>query len=230
MRPKRKRAARWSRSVCLPAEGTLEAERKELPFFEPYDTRKLLADAARANNGNASDAAIATVYNQHCRDQMVQLLRALGYDPKDKQFWPKSFFKLARLHHNLGRLVHHLRYSAANAKTWTAQDESILLFEVYAMVQTGLSERAAVRTIADEKVFPHHERRSGLRPSGKASRSARQAALWRKYQRLREQSRGPDPIARQLGIGVTDFEMFLTGLGLPAPSVAPSGDKPRTRK
>jgi hypothetical protein len=230
MRPKRKRAARWSRSVCLPAEGTLEAERKELPFFEPYDTRKLLADAARANNGNASDAAIATVYNQHCRDQMVQLLRALGYDPKDKQFWPKSFFKLARLHHNLGRLVHHLRYSAANAKTWTAQDESILLFEVYAMVQTGLSERAAVRTIADAKVFPHYERQSWQRPSGQASRRARQVALWRKYQRLRAQSRGPDPIARQLGIGVTDFEMFLTGLGLPAPSVAPSGDKPRARK
>jgi hypothetical protein len=64
MRPKRKRAARWSRSVCLPAEGTLEAERKELPFFEPYDTRKLLADAARANNGNASDAAIAAVYDR----------------------------------------------------------------------------------------------------------------------------------------------------------------------
>ena len=35
---------------------------------------------------------------------------------------------------------------------------------------------------------------------------------------------------RQLGIGVTDFEMFLTGLGLPAPSAAPSGDKPRARK
>ena len=44
------------------------------------------------------------------------------------------------------------------------------------------------------------------------------------------QSRGPDPIARQLGIGVTDFEMILAGLWLPAPSAAPSGDKPRARK
>jgi hypothetical protein len=66
--------------------------------------------------------------------------------------------------------------------------------------------------------------------SGHASRIARQRALWRKYQRLRAQSRGPDPIGRQLAIGVTDFEMFLAGLGLPAPSAAPSGDKPRARK
>ena len=166
MRSKRKRASRRSRSVCLPAADILEAERKGLPFFEPYDTRKLLADAAKANNGNASDAAIAAVYSQHCRDQMVQLLRALGHDFKDKQFWPKSFFKLARLHHNLGRLVHHLRYQARNATTWTARDESKLLSEVYALVRTGLSEREAVRTIADATVFPHHERRPGLRPSG----------------------------------------------------------------
>jgi hypothetical protein len=162
---------------------------------------------------------------------MVQLLRALGHDPKDKQFWPKSFFKLARLHHNLGRLVHHLRYQARNAKTWTARDESELLSAVYALVRTGLSEREAVRKIADAEVFPHHERRPGLRPSGQASRRARQAALWRKYQRLLAQSKskGPDPIARQLGIGVSDFEMLLTGLGLPVPSVAPSGGKARNR-
>jgi hypothetical protein len=229
MRSKRKRAARRSRSVWLPAEGTLEAARKELPFFEPYDTRKLLADAARANNGIASDAAITAVYNQHRLAQMVQLLRALGCDPKDKQFWPKALIKLATLHHNLGRLVHR-QSSRRNAKTWTARDESLLLFKVYAMVQTGRSEREAVRTIADAEVFPHHERRSWQRPSGQASRRARRSALWRKYQRLRERSRGPDPIARQLGIDVTDFEMILTGLGLPAPSAAPSGDKPHARK
>jgi hypothetical protein len=63
MRSRRKRAARRSRSVCLPAEGTLEAARKRLPFFEPYDTRKLLTDTARANSGNASDSAIAAVYD-----------------------------------------------------------------------------------------------------------------------------------------------------------------------
>jgi hypothetical protein len=174
MRSKRKRAARRSRSVCLPAEGTLEAARKQLPFFEPYDTRKLLADAARANSGNATDAAITAVYNQHCRAQMVQLLRALGCDPRDKQFWPKSFIKLARIHHGLGRLVHR-HPSHRNATTWTAQDESTLLFGVYALVQTGLSERAAVRTIADAKVFPHYERQSWQRPSGQASRIARQS-------------------------------------------------------
>src|SRR5690349_19476775 len=229
MRSKRKRADKRSRLFELPAEDILEAERKQLPFFEPYETGKLLADAARANNGPASDAAIADVYDRHLRAQITQLFRALGCDPNDGQFWPKAFMKLVRLHHNVGRLVHRLR-SRPNAKVWTPEDESNFLLGVYALVQTGSSGRAAVRTIADAKMFPHYERQSWQRPSGQASGRARQAALWRKYQRLREQSRGPDPIARQLGIGVTDFEMFLTGLGLPAPSAAPSGDKPRARK
>jgi hypothetical protein len=229
MRSKRKSADKRSRLFELPAEDILEAERKQLPFFEPYETGKLLADAARANNGPASDAAIADVYDRHLRAQITQLFRALGCDPNDGQFWPKAFMKLVRLHHNVGRLVHRLR-SRPNAKVWTPEDESNFLLGVYALVQTGSSERAAVRTIADAKIFPHYERQSWQRPSGQASGRARQAALWRKYQRLREQSRGPDPIARQLGIGVTDFEMFLTGLGLPAPSAAPSGDKPRARK
>jgi hypothetical protein len=229
MRSKRKRADKRSRLFELPAEDILEAERKQLPFFEPYETGKLLADAARANNGPASDAGIAEVYDQHWRDQTAQLLRALGCDPNDKQIWPKAFMKLARLHHNVGRLVHRLR-SRPNAKVWTPEDESKFLLGVYALVQRGLSEREAVRRIADAEDFPHHERQPSQRPSGRASRIARQQAHWRKYQRLRAQSRGPDPIARQLGIGVTDFEMILAGLGLPAPSAAPSGDKPRARK
>jgi len=213
----------------LPAEDTLEAERKQLPFFEPYETRTLLADAARANNGNASDAAIADAYNERCRAQTIQLLRALGCDPSDEQFWPKAFMKLARLHHNVGRLVLRLRLPP-NAKAWTVEDESTFLGTVYASVLGGLSAREAVRTIADAEDFPHHERKPSQRPSGRASQIARQQAHWRKYQRLRAQSKGPDRIGRQLGIGVTDFEMILAGLALPAPSAAPSGDKPRARK
>lgn len=230
MRSKRKRVGSRSRSIYLPAEGTLEAARKQLPLFEPYDTRKLLADAAIANNGNVTDAAIATVYDQHCRAQMAHLLRALGCDPKDELFWPKSFIKLARLHHNVGRLSHRRQVARGNAKAWTAKDESILLSGVYALVQMGLSEREAVRTIAIAKFFPHHERQSWQRPAGQATRTARENALWRKYQRLRQQSRGPDLLGRQLGLGASDFEMVVMGLGLPTPSSVPSGDKPRTRK
>jgi hypothetical protein len=227
MRSKRKRANQRSRSVCLPPEDSLEAERKQLPFFEPYETKRLLADAARANNGKASDAAIAKVYNERCRAQTIQLLRTLGCDPSDKQFWPKAFMKLARLHHNVGKLVHRL---GLRPKAWTLQDEATFLCAVFASVQGGLSEREAVRRIADAKVFPHYERQSSQRQSGHPSRIARQQALWRKYQRLRAQSKAPDRIGQQLGIGVTDFQMILTGLTLPAPSAAPSGDKPRARK
>jgi hypothetical protein len=172
MRLKRKRADQRSRSICLPPEDSLEAERNQLPFFEPYDTTTLLADAARANNGNATDAAIAEVYDQHRREQAVQLLRALGCDANDKQVWPKAFMKLAKLHHNVGRLVLRLGLRP-NAKAWTVQDEAKFLCAVHASVQGGLSEREAVRTIADAKVFPYYERQSSQRPSGSASRTAR---------------------------------------------------------
>jgi hypothetical protein len=173
MRSKRKRADQRTMSICLPPEDSLEAVLKQLPFFEPYDTRTLLADAARANNGNASDAAIAETYDQHRRDQVVQLLRALGGDSNDKQVWPKAFMKLAKLHHNVGRLVLRLGLRP-NAKAWTAQDEAKLLCAVHASVQGGLSEREAIRKIADANIFPHYERRSSQRPSGRASRTARQ--------------------------------------------------------
>jgi hypothetical protein len=229
MTQKAKRADQRNRSIYLPVEAILERKRKQLPFFEPYETRKLLTDAAAANSGNVSDAAIAEVYSKHCRGQIAKLLRALGCDPNDKQLWPKAFIKLASLHHNVGRLI-HLARTRPSAQAWTAKDESILLCGTYALVQTGLSEREAVRTIADSGVFPHYERRPWRRTSGEDLRKARQVALWRKYQRLRKQSKQPGALARQLGLGVTDFEMFLTGLGLPAPSTASSGDKPRTRK
>jgi hypothetical protein len=175
------------------------------------------------------DAAIVEVYNQHRRDQVIQLLRGLGCHPNDKQVWPKAFMKLARLHHNVGRLVHRLGLRP-NAKAWTAEGQSTFFCAVVASVQEGLSEREAVRRIADANLFPYHERQSSQRPSGDASRIARQQAHWRKYQRLRAQLKGPDRIGRQLGIGVTNFEMILAGLTLPAPSVAPIGDKWCARK
>src|ERR1700730_2697473 len=146
MGSKSKRTDRRSKSVWLPSEDTLDSARNQLPFFEPYETGKLLVDAARANNGVLSDAAISEVYNQHCLAQTAQLLRALGYDPNDKQFWPKAFIKLARLHHNVGRLVHRQRLPSS-AKAWTLEDESILLSGVYALVQTGLSERASEQSL-----------------------------------------------------------------------------------
>jgi hypothetical protein len=105
MRSTSRRTDRRSKAIWLPSQDAINAARKQLPYFEPYDTRKLLADAARTNNGIVTDAAITAVYNQHCRAQMVQLLSALGCDPRDQLFLSKALFKLAKLHHNIGRLV-----------------------------------------------------------------------------------------------------------------------------
>jgi hypothetical protein len=237
-----KKAAKTRRKllVLIPDSRIREAARRKLPIFPPYDTRGLLADAQRSLAGRSLDEAVIDAYNQRCRSQFVQLLRALGGDPNDANFWQNAFLKLARIHHNLGGLVHRQRSTPANATAWTAKDEYILLCGVYALTQQGKTEREAIRSIADAGVFPHHERQPSQRLSGHATRvpgrdwrtsdDARRDALWRKYQRLRSNSRGMDSLARPFGIGLSNYETWLTELDSPSPLPRSSGDTGARRK
>jgi hypothetical protein len=124
--------ARWRAQSCV--QSALAGAREKLPFFEPYDTRQLLADAERENNGKATDATLQALYIRRCRVQTAELLRALKCDPHDVQVWAHAFIKLASLHHNVGRLVHRRGGARANAKAWTPNDESLLLLGVAALV------------------------------------------------------------------------------------------------
>jgi hypothetical protein len=104
-----------------------------------------------------------------------------------------------------------------SAKTWTVEDNSLLLLGLTALVGTGMSLRSAVNFLADEKVFPHHERQPSQRQSGQATRVARRNALWRQFQRLLSQSKEEDdPLARALGIGASEAEDWLTQLDIRA--------------
>jgi hypothetical protein len=123
----RKRSGPASRSTLLPSDDALAGAREKLPFFEPYDTRQLLADAERENNCKATDATLQALYIRRCRIQTAELLRALKCDPHDVQVWAHAFIKLASLHHNVGRLVHRRGGARANAKAWMPNDESLLL-------------------------------------------------------------------------------------------------------
>jgi hypothetical protein len=176
-----RKGQRW----LMPAKSDVELARRKLPIFDPYDTRKLLADARQSSADGSLDEAIDDTYHRHCRTQLAKLLRALGCDPNDANFWRSAFFKLASIHHNVGRLEHRAVRQIRNASSWTPRDEAVLLCGVAALTQLGDSERAAVRSIADSGIFPHHERRPSERLSGQATRNARRDALWQKFQCVR---------------------------------------------
>ena len=176
----------------MPTETDVKLARLELPIFQPIDIRKLLAEARQSSCGANLDDAIADAYNKHCRVQLAKLLRALGCDPTEKDFWRNAFVKLARIHHNLGGLVVGPARQISNASSWTAKDEALLLCGVLALTQLGMSERKAVHEIADNQIFPHAERRPSERLRGQATQKARRDALWQKFQRLKRKGRGPE--------------------------------------
>jgi hypothetical protein len=68
MRSKRKRAKQRSRSVCLPPEDSLEAERRQLPFFEPYETSRLQIAAGYALTLRLRRGYMQSLWNISARD------------------------------------------------------------------------------------------------------------------------------------------------------------------
>jgi hypothetical protein len=217
-----RKGQRW----LMPAKSDVELARRKLPIFDPYDTRKLLADARQSSADGSLDDRITKSYNKHCRTQLAKLLRALGCDPNDANFWRSAFVKLASIHHNVGRLVHRPARPTQNASSWTPLDEAVLLCGATALTQLGDSERAAIRYIADNGIFPHHERRPSERLSGQATKNARRDALWQKFQRLKRDAQlRPDRMADALGRSRSTFEVWLSLLENPPTDIPSSGNK-----
>ena len=208
MGSKSKRTHRRSKSVCVTIRGYSRCCAQTASIFRALRHREAIGGCGKSEQRNC----------ERCGDNgRVQSALSRPDQPNSFVRWgairminssgPRRSVKLAMTSSQCRKTSSPSVGYPEMPKPGQLEDESILLSGVYALVQTGLSERAAVRTIADAKVFPHYERRSWQRPSGRKLANVRaKRALWRKYQRLRARSKGPDPIARQLGIGVTDFE------------------------
>ena len=224
------RSARARQQLLMPGADAVEAARQKLPYFEPYDTRKLLADARASLGGSSLDEAVTDTYNKHCRSQVAKLLQALGCDPGDPNFWRNAFLHLARVHHHVGRLVHRRRSGRSNAASWTLRDNTTLLCGVMALVAQGDSERRAINFIADAKVFPHREMMPGRREAWRDTQRAREA-LWQQHQRLRRDARStPDPLARAFALSASDYELWLARLDNPPPKPPSGGDEGGRKK
>lgn len=91
-----RRSARAGQPILMPSAEAIKAKRRKLPYFEPYDTRKLLADARKASLDESSlDESVRETYNKHCRAQVAKLLQALGCDPNDPNICRNAFLDLA---------------------------------------------------------------------------------------------------------------------------------------
>jgi hypothetical protein len=226
------------RRLLHPTQAEIEARRRKLPDFYPYDTQRLLADAKAlaASQGMNLDAAVNVVRYANEKDQMVRLLTSLGYDPSDPD-WQDVCFKLARLYCNVGRLAYNQPVGNSNARQWTPKAEFNLLMEVRRLTGEGLSERGAIKVLGEnpayDALFPHREQTPGRRGAKRRApadelrvgsreeriadlRRPRVAALWKHYQRLRS-TFSPDSLAHALGVNLheSDFELSLWLLNPP---------------
>jgi hypothetical protein len=205
-----------AREALIPAG--LEVLRNKLQL-EAYDTKELLADARNAamKLGMSLDDAVKVVHQLNEDEQIKQLLEWLECDPDDPKVWRSAFIKLARIHHNVGRIVHKWSTKPVGRRSWTLEDEAQLLEGVVKLKASGCSEREAIRIISEGEVFPHHEHKAHERPKGRLTLEARTAALWAKLQRIKRNSRRRD----WLSDGTTfesAFEWSLYWLENPIPT------------
>jgi hypothetical protein len=215
---------RRAREAFIPAG--LEVLRDELQL-EAYDTKELLADARNAvvSLGMSLDNAVKVVRQLNEDEQIKQLLEWLECDPDDPNVWRSAFIKLARIHHSVGRIVHKWSTKPVGRRSWTPEDETILLEGVVKLKGLGCSEREAIRIISEAEVFPHHERRAHERPKGRATLEARTGALWAKLQRIKKNARRGDWLTSGGNTFESTFEWSLYWLENPIPTPPAGGDK-----
>jgi hypothetical protein len=165
-KPRRQRASR-------------KAQRYTLPWFEPYDLHEFRTEAGRIAEVASIDALNAHYVVLHALEkaQVEQVLKSLGCDPSTPD-WRSAFFKLARHFCNVGQVQRARR----DTRKWTAEKENILLREVLRLKGKGLSERQAIKMIAENPLFddvlPHTEQIEVIDPRIRTSHRKQAIAPW----------------------------------------------------
>jgi hypothetical protein len=187
--------------------------RYNLPWFEPYRARELQNKASRVAEREGIDVVNAMYVALHEieEQQVEQVLKSLQCDPSTPD-WRSAFFKLARLCCNVGR-VRRARGGGSGTRKWTTDYE--FLMEMRTLVRQGLSERGAIRKIANDPayddVFPTDEQRPGLRVvSRQRPRRGREDALRKRWELLKQRIKSDSkPLERQLGLTTPDYVMSI---------------------
>jgi hypothetical protein len=158
--------------------------------------------------------------------QVEQILKSLGCDPSTTDF-RRAFFKLARHFCHVAQ-VRRARGGGAGRKKWTPENECRLLLEMRRLQSEGLSERNAIKKIANDKsyndVFPYEGRVDDVRViSRRLSREREEEksltamSLQRREEALRKQwdllkrriKSEPRPLERAFGLTTPDRVMRI---------------------
>jgi hypothetical protein len=168
----------------IPPPEELDTQRQRLRQFPPYATHELLAAAHKRESIKLTlDEAITLVHEERTNSQLTQLIEQLGLDPAAPDCWRDGFIRLAKLHHNVGRLIHRWTRKHNNAAEWTIAEQIELLWRVADFQRQGKSEREAVELVARGKL------RARRIPGRHASSKSRFRAFWQKYMRLKRRQK-----------------------------------------
>jgi len=121
------------------------------PVFGPWNSHEIRTLAEAVALRLRIDAVSARYVALHALKlwQVEEILKSLGCDPSTPD-WRSAFFKLARHFCNVGQVR---RARGGGTRKWTDEKESILLREMRRLHEQGLSERQALKRIADNPVF-----------------------------------------------------------------------------
>jgi hypothetical protein len=171
----------------IPQIGWKEDQIARLTHFEPHKLDDIVQDARAASE--QPDFTVEALLNLRRKNdqQIEQLLHEMNLDPKQPDVWQRAFFRLAAVHHGVGGLsTTPPRQTNKNARKWTAEQHLIFYQMMQVLLQDGISERGAVKKIANDKEkwrrFPNQGQ---IRPSSTSDgASKRQAAFWARWVKI----------------------------------------------
>lgn len=186
----------------IPQIGWKEEQISRLTQFEPHKLDDIVQDAGATSEQLSNNAdTVLTSFRRKNDEQIEQLLREMHIDLEEPDAWRKAFFRLAAIHHGVGGLSKtHRRQKNKNAKTWTSEQHLLFYQMMQMLLLDGISEREAVKKIANDKEkwqqFPNQGQNKPSSTSDGASK--RQAALRARWVKIIKLAPPPGSLLRAL--------------------------------
>jgi hypothetical protein len=186
----------------IPQIGWKEEQISCLTQFEPHKLGDIVQDAGATSEQPSNNAdTVLTSFRRKNDEQIEQLLREMHIDLEQPDAWRKAFFKLAVIHHGVGGLsTTPPRQKNKNAVNWTSEQDLIFYQMMQVLLQEGISERAAVKKIANDKEkwqqLPHQGQNRPSSTSDEASK--RQKSFWARWIKIIKLAPPPGSLPRAL--------------------------------
>ena len=145
MQKKASKQAKESVQLFPPA-GWRKDQLSRLRKFRPHKLKEVIREATGNAKGNGINAEVLLNFRRRNEEQIIQLARAMGFDPADPDVWQRAFFNLATIHWGVGHLSWTPpRESNRRAAKWTAEHNSAFYLLMLELMAKGKLQTAALR-------------------------------------------------------------------------------------